>query len=290
MKSAERIACVEWSPDWSKLVVTGRSGLEMVLDSSGKEIFRFSGQSDVPGVAWSPDGSRIATVAFDGMLKIRHANTGDEVFNLKADAKDIFAVAWSPNGKKIATGGFDGKLKILDAESGMEEPARNLHRTIGPLGASSRTKPNLSGIKAIYKGECKNGTGWQEHRFPATMGRYVCIQIDSSLNGMRISALGEVEILDGNGDPMPNSAWKCEYADIEPMVHSWPVLAWDGKPETCWHTPYKKREADYPHLLVIDLGTSGIVSGIRIQQRSDHENGRIRDFQLHVSENPFPIK
>jgi WD40 repeat protein/serine/threonine protein kinase len=290
LKSAERIACVEWSPDWSKLVVTGRSGLEMVLDSSGKEIFRASGQSDVPGVAWSPDGSRIATVAFDGMLKIRHADTGDEVFNLKADAKDIFAVAWSPNGKKIAKGGFDGSLKILDAESGMDKSSRNLHMTIGPLGATSRTKPNLSGIKAIYKGECENETGLQEHRFPATTGRYVCIQIDSSLNGMPISALGEVEILDGNGDPIPNSAWKCEYADIEPMGHYWPVLAWDGKPETCWHTPYKKQEAAYPHLLVIDMGKSGIVGGVRIQQRSDHENGRIRNFQLYLRENPFPIK
>ena len=290
LKLADRLACVEWSPDWSKLVVTSKSGLEMVLDSSGKEIFRASGQSDVPGVAWSPDSSRIATVAFDGMLKIRHATTGDEVFNMNAHAKDIFAVAWSPDGRKIATGGFDAILKIWDAGSGMEEPARNLHKTIGPLAATSRTKPDLSGIKAIYKGECKNETGWQEHRFPATMGRYVCIQIDSSLNGMPISALGELEILDGNGDPIPNSAWKCEYADIEPMGHYWPILAWDGKPETCWHTPYKKQEAAYPHLLVIDMGKVGMVSGVRIQQRSDHENGRIRNFQLFVREIPFPIK
>jgi len=102
--------------------------------------------------------------------------------------------------------------------------------------------------------------------------------------------LGELEILDGNGESIPTSAWKCEFANTEPMGHFWPILAWDGKPETFWHTPYVKEAASFPHLLVIDLGKLGIVSGIRIQQRVDHENGRIRNFQLYLREKPFPIK
>ena len=111
----EPLACVEHSPDWTRLLVTGRKGLETVLGADGQVVFSRSGQSDVPGMAWLGDGSRYATVAFDGTLKIRHASTGEEMLSLQAHPQDAFAVAWSPDGSMIATGGFDAMLRIWDS-------------------------------------------------------------------------------------------------------------------------------------------------------------------------------
>jgi WD40 repeat protein/serine/threonine protein kinase len=169
---AEPLACVEYDPGWSRLLVTGRKGLEMVITEDGSRVFSRPGQSDVPGAAWLGDGSRYATVAFDGNLRIRHAETGEELLSLQAHPQDAFAVAWSPDGSKIATGGFDAMLRIWDSgrETGGPEAAgrlapavRKLDFSEEPLRLRVPQRPAEAGERQIDLGSFYNGSfreGW----------------------------------------------------------------------------------------------------------------------------------
>jgi WD40 repeat protein/serine/threonine protein kinase len=172
VRGAEPLACVEYDPGWSRLLVTGRKGLEMVITDDGSRVFSRPGQSDVPGAAWLGDGSRYATVAFDGNLRIRHAETGEELLSLQAHPQDAFAVAWSPDGSKIATGGFDAMLRIWDSgrETGGPEAAgrlapvvRKLDFSEEPVGLRIAERPVEAGERQIDLGSAYNGSfleGW----------------------------------------------------------------------------------------------------------------------------------
>ncbi len=74
----------------------------------------------VESVAFSPDGGRFVTAAWDNHARVFEANTGKELFALKHQGQYIHAAAFSPNGKHIATGSNDplGFVRIWDAQTG----------------------------------------------------------------------------------------------------------------------------------------------------------------------------
>jgi len=74
----------------------------------------------VPGVAFSPDGTRLATASTDGTAKIWDVRTGNLILTLVGHASAIIDIAYSPDGKKIATASGDATAKIWDAATGEE--------------------------------------------------------------------------------------------------------------------------------------------------------------------------
>jgi hypothetical protein len=58
----------------------------------------------------------------------------------------------------------------------------------------------------------------------------------------------------------------------------------DGNPATFWHTEWYQQTAPLPHTLVLDLGASYQVDGLRYLPRQDgNSNGTIADYQFYVS-------
>jgi WD40 repeat protein len=73
----------------------------------------------VYGVAFSPDGKRLATASGDQTAKVWDAESGKELLTLRGHSGRVFGVVFSPDGKRLATTSAD-TAKVWDAESGKE--------------------------------------------------------------------------------------------------------------------------------------------------------------------------
>ena len=74
----------------------------------------------VAGVAFSPDGNRLATASWDQTAKAWDEQSGKELLTLRGHSNWVYGVAFSPDGKRLATAGRDGTAKVWEAQSGKE--------------------------------------------------------------------------------------------------------------------------------------------------------------------------
>jgi hypothetical protein len=75
---------------------------------------------DVRGVAWSPDGRRLATSSNDRTVRIWGTDNENELAVLHGHEGWVTGVAWSPGGQRLATASGDHTARIWDADSGAE--------------------------------------------------------------------------------------------------------------------------------------------------------------------------
>ncbi|MGH3569417.1 MAG: WD40 repeat domain-containing protein [Pseudonocardia sp.] len=67
----------------------------------------------VSAVAWSPDGSRLATAGDgDGSVRVWDPVAGTQAAVLDGHTGGVRAVAWSPDGSRLATAGDDGSVRV----------------------------------------------------------------------------------------------------------------------------------------------------------------------------------
>jgi hypothetical protein len=69
----------------------------------------------VIGVAFSPDGRRIASASLDQTVKVWDAGSGQETLTLTGHSDSVNGVAFSPDGRRIASASADKTVKIWDA-------------------------------------------------------------------------------------------------------------------------------------------------------------------------------
>ncbi|HZT99340.1 MAG TPA: serine/threonine-protein kinase [Ktedonobacteraceae bacterium] len=91
------------------------------LPPQGKRYLTYRGHiGDVEGVAWSPDGKRIASGGGDGTVQVWNAADGKHVFTYRGHVDStygVYAVAWSPDNKHIASSD-DKNTQVWDAADG----------------------------------------------------------------------------------------------------------------------------------------------------------------------------
>jgi WD40 repeat protein len=68
----------------------------------------------VTAVAYSPDGSLLATGAGDGILVVRDAETGDIKARLTGQKNEIHSLAFDPSGRRLAGGYRNGRVVVWD--------------------------------------------------------------------------------------------------------------------------------------------------------------------------------
>jgi WD40 repeat protein/class 3 adenylate cyclase len=84
---------------------------------------------DINDLGFSPDGSRLATVAADENGIIWDPRTGERLLTLSGHTDVLQGVSFSNDGSLVATSGWDGTLRIWDADSGKQ--LRSIHTSDG---------------------------------------------------------------------------------------------------------------------------------------------------------------
>lgn len=78
--------------------------------------------------------------------------------------------------------------------------------------------------------------------------------------------------------------WRILRTDSEQSGEGEAIHAIDGDPRTYWHTAWRTdRSRGHPHELVIDLGDELEIIGFQYLPRQDQSNGRIAEYEFHVS-------
>ncbi|MBL1087565.1 sigma-70 family RNA polymerase sigma factor [Streptomyces actinomycinicus] len=89
--------------------------------------------------------------------------------------------------------------------------------------------------------------------------------------------------------PIPKGNWSLLYADSEELYgeSGRAANAFDGDPNTFWHTAWYYSSDDLPHEIRIDLGATYVLEGLAYLPRQDGgTNGTIGDYKIYVSASP----
>jgi WD40 repeat protein/tRNA A-37 threonylcarbamoyl transferase component Bud32 len=125
---------VAFSPDGTRLAAGFQgSSVLMVWDATtGRELLTLGRLPDpvtgwalvhgpdIWSVAFSPDGTRLASAGSNGTVKVWNAATGQALQTLRGHAGEVWSVAYNPDGMQLASAGQDGTVKLWDAASGKE--------------------------------------------------------------------------------------------------------------------------------------------------------------------------
>jgi WD40 repeat protein len=105
------------------------AGQVMVLDvATGEPVRTLTGHTDgVFGVAYSPDGKRLATGSDDGTIKLWDPATGQEVLTLRGHTRRIWSVVFSPNGQRLASNERWQTVMLWNADRSWEKVQRLRH-------------------------------------------------------------------------------------------------------------------------------------------------------------------
>jgi WD40 repeat protein len=140
---------VSWSPESTRLVSAGFDGsLQVWRAADGAPVWRYqdhmydtysTNNVYFPNVAWSAEGSRIATVGFPARLPseltlttmLWEATSGRQL--LIYDDPNSWRVAWSPESARLATGGVEQTVTVWPAP-----PARGAAGTATPTAAADQ--------------------------------------------------------------------------------------------------------------------------------------------------------
>jgi WD40 repeat protein/DNA-binding SARP family transcriptional activator len=143
------------NPDGSHLAVPfgyvkgGMDGVEVLNLQSGERIARLPAETDVRSVAFSPDGSLLATGQVDGTAQLWATDGWRQVGPpLEVSRGFVLGLAFSPDGRTLATSSDNGTVTLWDVES--QRPNATLP---GPLDVwvSARFTPDGERLFALYE-------------------------------------------------------------------------------------------------------------------------------------------
>jgi len=134
VRTIEGASHLELDPSGPRMAIVLAGRAEIQDLESGERIARLAGTSgDISVLAFSPDGSLVATGRSDGTVRLFEASTGEQRLVLPGNACEVSDVAFSAHGAKLASAsGCDGVVRIwaLDIDDLLEIARQNVTRSL----------------------------------------------------------------------------------------------------------------------------------------------------------------
>jgi photosystem II stability/assembly factor-like uncharacterized protein len=88
-----------------------------------------------------------------------------------------------------------------------------------------------------------------------------------------------------NPAEIPKEDWELVYVDSEETGYpGLATMSFDDDPNTIWHTRWSSGTDPYPHEIQVDMGETYKFYKFIYLNRQDGQNGRIKDYELYISE------
>jgi len=116
------VRAVKFSPDGTLLAIASSSGIRLLNAQTGEPMFNPTNlpanQKAIFDVAFSPDGTRVATAGEDKTATLWDVKTGNPIGTPMLHESSVTCVAFSPDGTRLATGSADDTVRLWDATTG----------------------------------------------------------------------------------------------------------------------------------------------------------------------------
>jgi WD40 repeat protein len=120
-ESGSYATSVAFSPNSELLAVGGPSWAWVIEMRTRKKVLDLQESTGwVTGVAFSPDGLRLATASRDRPPKVWDVGSGKELLTLAGHTGPVSSVTFSPDGLHLATASDDNTAKVWEADTGKE--------------------------------------------------------------------------------------------------------------------------------------------------------------------------
>ena len=175
---------------------------------------------------------------------------------LKKGQNEVIVLDIVGPSEKVVWGQAEPELNKLQLEK------TNKHNNPGD-------KPDLNSMSPAFEGELKAGNGWQNVPFKhgTQKGRYLAIEVLSTQAENDVAAIAEIYATGGENERLSREPWTVKYASSEEENgNHLGDKVFDLQESTYWQTV---KGTDFPHLLVIDLGSEQMVRGIEYLPRAE---------------------
>jgi len=218
--------------------------------------FRVAWQANLPdhiiGLAWSPDGARLAAATVSGPIVILDSS-GKSGVQLKGHSFGTAAIAWRAIGGMLASAGQDGTVRLWNALSGAELAALDGGAAWVEKLAWSEDGTRLA-AGAGKKVRIWDSTGHLLRELPAQAGTVTDLAWRPGANQLAVLGYGAANIYDAASGALAHSfAWKGS-----PLA-----LAWSPNGKVLAHGNQDATVHFWYAATGIDLQMSGFPSKVR---------------------------